>query len=279
MLYSKIRMPLRLHGNSERKGQNNMKVFYFTATGNGLAIAKAIGGEAISIPQALKARSTRYEDDIIGIVTPTYAGNPAHIVIEFLNRADLVAGYHFAIASYGGVMGNPVKPLAAAAAAKGWNFDYTASVKMVDNYLPLFDIDAEREKKDQAKIEKAIARIAKDIAACKYSIARVGIGNALYGVVGGLAYGKIAGPKMARSTFNVNEACISCGICARFCPAGNITVEDGRHPVFGSACLGCYGCAHICPHNAIHAKGEKSSARWQNPNVTVRELLNANNQS
>ena len=50
-----------------RRGWNDMKVFYFTGTGNGLAIAKAVGGEAISIPQALKEGTTRYEDDVIGV--------------------------------------------------------------------------------------------------------------------------------------------------------------------------------------------------------------------
>lgn len=261
-----------------RRGAGTMKVFYFTATGNGLAIAKAIGGEAISIPQALKAGTTRYKDDVIGIITPTYAGNPARIVVEFLKRVDLDADYRFAVASYGGVMGNPIKPLASAAAAKGWSFDYTASVKMVDNFLPLFDVAAEREKKDQAAIGEALASIAADVAARKRSAAHVGVGNALYGAVGGLAYNKVAGPKVARESFSVSDACISCGVCARFCPAGNITVEEGQHPAFGDACLGCYGCAHICPHNAIHAKGEKSAARWRNPDVTAKELLDANAQ-
>ena len=255
-----------------------MKVFYFTGTGNGLAIAKAIGGEAISIPQALKCGRIRYEDDAIGIVTPTYAGNPARIVVEFLKRVDLVAGYRFAVASYGGGMGNPLKPLASAVARKGWRFDYTASVKMVDNYLPLFDADEERKVKDQVAIGAELKRIASDVADRKRSHAHVGAGNALYGVVGRLAYNRIAGPEMARKTFSVNDACVSCGICARSCPGGNITVEEGRHPVFGSSCLGCYGCAHICPHNAIHAKREKSAARWRNPAVTVKELIAANDQ-
>lgn len=261
-----------------RRGWNDMKVFYFTGTGNGLAIAKAVGGEAISIPQALKEGTTRYEDDVIGVVTPTYAGQPARIVVELLSRVDLVADYHFAVASYGGVMGNPLGPLAAAAAAKGWSFDYAAAVKMVDNYLPLFDVDAEREKKDQAGIGETVTRVARDIADRRRSAVRVGIGNTLYGVVGRLAYGAVAGPKVAHSAFSVSDACVSCGICARFCPAGNIAVEDEQHPVFGCACLGCYGCAHICPHGAIHARGEKSAARWRNPNVTVRELIEANGQ-
>ena len=47
-----------------------MKIFYFTATGNSLAVAKKLGGELISIPQ-VKGKHT-FRDDVIGVVFPTY---------------------------------------------------------------------------------------------------------------------------------------------------------------------------------------------------------------
>ncbi len=39
-----------------------MTIFYFTATGNSLAVAKRVGGELISIPKALKDGESGYED-------------------------------------------------------------------------------------------------------------------------------------------------------------------------------------------------------------------------
>lgn len=253
-----------------------MKVFYFTGTGNGLAIAKALGGEAISITQALRRDTTSYEDDAIGIITPTYCGNPPRIVVDFLRRTTLVSSYRFAIASYGGIMGNPLAPLEKVASEKGWTFDYTNAIKMVDNYLPFFDIDEEREKKSQSQISAEIERVASDVAVRRCSQLKVGGFMSLYQKIGASQYDSFAGPDLARKKFTVNDQCVSCGTCMRFCPGANILVSPGDKPVFGDTCLGCYGCAHICPHNAIHVKGEKSAARWRNPQTTAAELIAAN---
>lgn len=48
-----------------------MKILYFTATGNSLAVAKKLGGELISIPQAIKNNQYEIKDDVIGFVFPT----------------------------------------------------------------------------------------------------------------------------------------------------------------------------------------------------------------
>ena len=43
-------------------------VFYFTATGNSLYVARAFSDDPISIPQALKEGKLEYDADEIGIV-------------------------------------------------------------------------------------------------------------------------------------------------------------------------------------------------------------------
>ena len=47
-------------------------VFYFTATGNSLYVAKCIDEYPVSIPQAIK-NSSIYSDNQIGIVCPVIA--------------------------------------------------------------------------------------------------------------------------------------------------------------------------------------------------------------
>ncbi|WP_416374537.1 4Fe-4S binding protein [Muricomes intestini] len=47
---------------------------------------------------------------------------------------------------------------------------------------------------------------------------------------------------------------------------------------FSQKCEGCYACLHMCPQNAIHVKNEKSSDRWRNPEVTLKEIINSNKQ-
>lgn len=46
------------------------------------------------------------------------------------------------------------------------------------------------------------------------------------------------------------KKCTGCGMCARNCPAGNITMRDGV-PKFGIHCTMCMGCAFNCPKDAV----------------------------
>ncbi|MCL1799335.1 MAG: EFR1 family ferrodoxin [Eggerthellaceae bacterium] len=51
----------------------------------------------------------------------------------------------------------------------------------------------------------------------------------------------------------VSDACIGCGWCAEHCPAGNITVAEGK-PTFTNHCHACLSCIYGCPQNALAAK-------------------------
>lgn len=57
-----------------------------------------------------------------------------------------------------------------------------------------------------------------------------------------------------RQRFDI-RLCISCGLCARDCPAKAIEmidVEGKKRPLFHlDLCIFCYQCAESCPRNAI----------------------------
>jgi formate hydrogenlyase subunit 6/NADH:ubiquinone oxidoreductase subunit I len=66
-------------------------------------------------------------------------------------------------------------------------------------------------------------------------------------------------------TLESTENCISCGMCARDCPAGCITMverDNGKkYPSWNlDKCTYCAQCAESCPKKIIHMSGEPMEA-------------------
>ena len=251
-----------------------MTIFYFTSTGNCLAVAKKLGGQLVSIPQAIHSSELFYQDDVIGLVFPIYGFGMPRMVRQFLANVSWKAGYSFAIGTYGNLPGAAMMNVQKFAIKHGQRFDYAESLLMVDNYLPGFDINDQIAKLPAKQVDDNLARIMTDIRSRKTLIAKAGLGWRAFTAVIQSGEGLFMNGKQAQR-YIVNQDCTKCGICAKICPAENITVTDSV--AFKDQCEGCLGCVHLCPQNAIHMKNEKNAARWRNPDVKLSEIINANN--
>jgi Pyruvate/2-oxoacid:ferredoxin oxidoreductase delta subunit len=248
-----------------------MTIFYFTSTGNCLAVAKKFGGNLISIPQVVDSENLHYKDDVIGIVFPIYGFGTPKMVGKFLDKVKIEAEYTFAIGTYGNMPGPAMKNLQKKAEKNGYRFDYANQLLMVDNFLPIFEMDAQRKKLPKKQVEKNLTLILNDVKNRKHKKASAGI------------IGQILTPIIAKMTvsddyakkFSVNGKCNKCRVCAKVCPAKNISVTE--NVIFGKICEGCLACAHLCPQNAIQLKGQRSEKRWLNPEVSLKEMIEANN--
>ncbi|WP_234123639.1 EFR1 family ferrodoxin [Clostridium hydrogenum] len=249
-----------------------MKIFYFTTTGNCLEVAKKIGGELISIPAVLKCDKFDFEDDIIGIVTPNYEGDLPSPVKEFLKRVKLKADYLFGIITYGAFNANANEVLLRIGQQNHIQFNYINSIIMVDNSFVYFDIEKQIKNLPKKRVAESIIKIKTEIEHKINKIYGINIGRKLIGVLIS-SYPKKK--KNYSKKFYVEDTCIKCGICEKVCPIDNISIED--KPVIHDKCILCGACTHNCPKNSIRYKGEKSKSRYRNQNVSVTEIIAANN--
>lgn len=80
--------------------------------------------------------------------------------------------------------------------------------------------------------------------------------------------------------FHVTDACVSCDICTKVCPAGCIHLENGRAVHCTDGCQKCLACIQNCPQNAIrmNVPEPNENHRYRNANVTLTQLIQSNQQ-
>ncbi len=251
-----------------------MKTLYFTATGNSLAVARKIGGELLSIPQLVREQKYEIEDDVIGIVCPTYCADAPRMVQQYLDKAKLKADYTFFISTYGYMAGGATEHSKHYLEKAAGHTDYVAKIIMADTALTRFETQKQIDTLPKKKVDEQIESVCRDIEQRKHSILKITLFDRMVDWLYHTAGAAQIAPDKAK-THIVNDQCIRCGTCAKICPSNNIVVTD--HVEFLDWCEGCLGCVHNCPKNAIHLKNEKSSVRFRNAEIKLKDLIDANN--
>ena len=218
-----------------------------------------------------------FRADVIGIIYPVYDWGLPKLVRTFLEKVTIKASYIFVIATYGDKVGNSLYEVEKVLRKKGIETDYYEGILMVDNYLPLFDINSQIEKYPQKRVEENLNRIIQEVKnkqrrAPRKSLIWSGVTNTM----------KIIQPLITNNIpkwiYKINDDCVSCGICSKVCPTNNVMVLDKQKPKFGRECESCFACVHNCPQNAIHLSIERSGARFRNENILLKEIIDSNNQ-
>ena len=243
-------------------------LFYFTATGNSLYVAKRLDPRCISIAQAIHDDPQPYQDAQIGIVCPVHAQQISELVSTFLHDAHFDTPYFYMILTYGNRHGGAAELAQELCARCGIPVRYINLVHMVDNWLPVFDMEEEQLAVIQTDVAQKVAWIAPVTEADRAAHQEF------------LAGMRLAPPDVWQHLLRVSQDCIGCGICQRVCPSASIRLVEDRAEHVPGRCQTCLACAHVCPRKAVQltVPEKNPSARYRNPHVTLQELIQANQQ-
>jgi ferredoxin len=254
-----------------------MKILYFTSTGNSLHVAKKIGNELLSIPQLRKTNIYEINDDVVGIICPTYMLSIPRPVQNYLRNVKIKANYVFVILTYGNVQFGAIRTIRKLLEENGVQVHYTNIIQMVDNYLPMFEMSKEIKDKNSKEIDTKIDAITDDIKNRKQFILNPSLPERIFSKIYSSLSLNDKYMNKAVKKFFVNENCNGCETCKNVCPVGNIVVVE--KPEYSNRCEFCLACIHNCPKNAIHLKNQKSNKRYINENIKLSEIINANKQN
>jgi ferredoxin len=253
-------------------------VYYFSATGNSLVVAKAIAeklGDTKLINMAHRdAANPKPESQRVGLVFPVYIFGLPLIVTRLIKKLQVPKdSYVFAVAVHGGMPCATLSQAARLFSDKGMHLSSGFAVTMVDNYTPLGG--AMPVEKQKARFEKAARKIDEICASIERRESSIDRGWPLVNwLFSGLMY-RNAAPKMPGfdKQFFADSNCNGCGVCEKICPVANIRMNEHR-PVWQHRCEQCFACLHWCPQAAIqYGKKTAGRTRYHHPDVKIQDII------
>jgi formate hydrogenlyase subunit 6/NADH:ubiquinone oxidoreductase subunit I len=280
------------------------EIYYFTGTGNSLALAQDIavktGGKLISIKSVMdNNEEISLVADTVGIVFPTYYetyGGVPIIVRRFVNKlVNIESKYIFGICTYGGASVTALKCLDKLLKASGGKLSGWFTVNMPSNMAGSNMNYPQRQAKMFRVWNENVEYIAEFINnqhKGKYDMENTIFGRAY--VLLKLIYSPLMfffknstlkqlkkyssatlpyeeQLKFMDRSFSTGDTCTGCGNCTRICPVNNIELIDDK-PSWLHHCEFCLACFHWCPKEAIISPELKNTVRYHHPDVQLDDM-------
>ncbi|MBR2364395.1 MAG: EFR1 family ferrodoxin [Lentisphaeria bacterium] len=258
------------------------RIYYFSGTGNSYYLAKQFAknfqkAELLSIAHLDRCEDVILDADVTGIFFPVYCGGVPPTVHKFLKRITLPEGgqkgrFLYAVCTSSGVPGAALPIVEDILAERSIDVKACFHIRMPSNYYPLSGALPEKQIKQIFQRAERALRIAAIMVKKRKKThpLRVFPIDTFVKFVAGRAIATLANSDKA---FRINEKCSSCEMCARICPASNITLDKENHPSWNHHCEQCMACLQWCPEGAIqYGKIDPARKKYHHPEVKAEEL-------
>jgi ferredoxin len=253
-------------------------IFYFTATGNTLQIARGIAEElnnSVILPMTKAVTNPIGGDgESIGFVFPVYFNGLPRLVRQFVEGLCINHDtYCFAIANSGGTRSNSLCMLGDTLVTKDVHLSFASEIKMPGSYI------ITHNPPDRLQTEKLITEATIKIKKIANAISKHELRPAKQKAK---LWSKIVNERFLYRNANkwddkfiATSKCVNCGLCVKVCPVGNVRIENKR-PSWQNNCEKCLACIHWCPYGAIeYGKNTIGRIRYHNPNIKVEDIVNS----
>jgi ferredoxin len=280
-------------------------IYYFTGTGNTLAIARSLAAELgdtelVPIPKVMGQPEVMADADAVGIAFPVYFIDMPGIAKEFVVKLRFTGRpYIFGIATCGERPGGALFSLKSLLEEKGQALGAGFVFVMPENFIGPVDLmgDAPHRQEKFSAAQNRIAAVAAIIRERKQAEPE-GNGSAILRIGGKITTTLATTLYNTPRRLHATDKCNQCRTCERICPVRNITIEKdighrriwgpimsaiwpvGNIPIekdvvrWGNSCTQCYACIHWCPKGAIEIGGRTTGKpRYHHPDVTLRDML------
>lgn len=252
-------------------------IYYFTGTGNSLAIARYLAGEmenveVLPMAKLLKMENITTNADRIGMVFPVYYLDMPELVKEFLKKLviEKEQPYIFAVVNCGNTPGNILYKLEDILLSKGQRLASGFVIPMPDNSVfftpqPKVQHDmVERAREDAQRIAGLVRQLKAEGFKGRRKVILPILSKGMSAIY---RYGGVLNLKSCDA-----KKCNQCGICPKICPVGNVSLSEGK-AVWGDHCRECFACLQWCPNQAIRFGWIRVKESYRHPEVTVKDMM------
>jgi ferredoxin/flavodoxin len=249
-------------------------LFYFSGTGNSLAVARNIAKKLNDcslkpVAKAMQENDFAIDSPKVGFVFPLYYLGIPKIVQDFLQQVELGGvQYIFIVVTKGWpVVGGAISQMKQLLKKKGVALDAGMYIRLPMNDITMVTVASPKtQERLYLKSPHRIAKIVAIIRANKKHYDREILG--FEWPFRNLPF--IERVNREDKNFAVNSNCNGCGICGKVCPVGNIKLE--RTPQWLGRCELCLACYHFCPQKAITFNQRSKGVQYHHPEVNMADI-------